>query len=87
MKRTTIVLLMLGLLLSLTLGLSAPSPVSAHTSTYCGHGHNGIITHSHYWRSFWEGSWHFHVYRHYASDPTSVFHAYQHDQQKVCPGH
>ena len=87
MKRTTIVLLMLGLLLSLTLGLSASSPASAHYSTYCGHGHDGIRTHTHFWYSHWEGSTHFHVQRHYYVDASGVAHAYVHDQQRPCPGH
>jgi hypothetical protein len=86
MKRRTAILLVVGLLLSLTLSLSAPT-ASAHNSTYCGHGHDGIIRHTHYWRSFWEGSTHFHVYQHYLKDLSTGRHIYQHDQQRPCPGH
>jgi hypothetical protein len=87
MKRRTIVLFLVGLLLSLTLGLSAPSPASAHSSSYCGHKTSGWLTQSVFWYSHWEGSIHFHVYRHYAQDINGMFRVYLHDQQKVCPGH
>jgi hypothetical protein len=89
MKRKTVVLLLLGLLLSLTLSLSAPT-ASAHTSTYCGHGHSGIHfptrTVTHYSSSFWEGSIHFHRYNHYLIGNLGGHH-FTHGQQKVCPGH
>jgi hypothetical protein len=88
MKRKTVVLLLLGLLLSLTLSLSAPT-ASAHTSS-CYHGHVGrhipYFTVHHYWYSFWEKSWHFHVYKHYLIG-NAWEHVFVHDQQKVCPGH
>jgi hypothetical protein len=89
MKRKTVVLLLLGLLLSLTLSLSAPT-ASAHTSTYCGHGHSGYHiptrTVTHFWYQFWEGSTHFHVGKHYLIGNLGGHH-FTHDQQLVCPGH
>ena len=89
MKRKTVVLLLLGLLLSLTLSLSAPS-ASAHNSTYCGSGHSGwhvpynnVV---HYSSHFWEGSIHFHRYNHYSIGNLGE-HSLTHNRQKVCPGH
>lgn len=84
MQRRTVVVLLVGLLLCLTLGLYAPS-ASAHNSTCCGHGHSGIVIHTHYKHSHWEGSTHFHVYGHYHINHGR--HVHDHDQQKVCPGH
>jgi hypothetical protein len=88
MKRKTVVVLLTGLLLSLTLALYSPS-ASAHPSTYCGHGHSGVFpNHTHYRYTYWEKSWHYHVYRHYllTGDPLGA-HTFIHDQHKVCPGH
>ena len=89
MKRKTVVLLLLGLLLSLTLSLSAP-PASAHTSSYCYHGHSGsdqpYTNATHYSSSFWEHSWHFHVYKHYLIG-NMWEHIYAHSNQKVCQVH
>jgi hypothetical protein len=85
MKRKIVVFLLVGLLLSLTLSLYSPN-ASAHTSTYCGHGHSGIFPrHVHYSSSYWEKSWHFHVYTHYVIAPDG--HLYDHTAHKVCPGH
>jgi hypothetical protein len=89
MKRKTVVLLLLGLLLSLTLSLSAPSAF-AHSTPGCSHTHAGRhIPYNfvaHFWYSFWEKSWHFHVYKHYGIG-NMWEHYYVHDHQKVCPGH
>ena len=89
MRRKTIVFLVIGLLLALTLSLSAPT-ASAHTSSYCGHGHSGtdypFTVSVHYSSSFWEGSTHFHRYNHYSIGWLRE-HSYVHSQNKVCPGH
>ena len=89
MKRKTVVLLLVGLLLSLTLSLSAPS-ASAHTSTYCYHGHSGLHipynTVVHYSSSYWEKSWHFHVYNHYSIGNLGE-HSFVHRVHKVCQVH
>jgi hypothetical protein len=89
MRRKTIVSLVIGLLLALTLSLSAPS-ASAHTSSYCYHGHSGsdqpYTNATHYSSSFWEHSWHFHVYKHYLIG-NMWEHIYAHTQQKVCQVH
>jgi hypothetical protein len=89
MKRKTVVFLLLGLLLSLTLSLSAPS-ASAHGSSYCGHGHSGwhvpYNTVVHYRSSYWEKSWHFHVYYHYSIGNLGE-HSFVHSVHKICQVH
>jgi hypothetical protein len=86
MRRKTIVFLVIGLLLSLTLSLSAPT-ASAHTSTYCGHGHSGNhfvgneVTH--YVHVHAENTYHDHGYNHYSIGLFGA-HFFQHHAHRRC---
>lgn len=95
MKRKTIVLLLIGLLLSLTLSLYSSS-ASAHTSTYCGHGHSGFhifgnnvthYAHSHPDPVLFQ---HIHGYNHYnytdTPAPGTAIHSFRHHIEKYCNG-
>ena len=80
----------LALLASLclsSLGLLA-GDVSAHTSTYCGHGKDGIWTFTVWQNHILYPQWPYHQnnYKHYANDGLGINGSFLHNASTICMG-